>query len=270
MERQRPPGNGWALVVLGGNGVIVQRYIFAGLVIELRMPVSLGVREQTEEFLLKEDRTADLVYEILPEEPGMADPMRPIRVVEEGDLLRAYMDVALLPGITVFGFLSGAGTANLLPERGRFMLHAAYVLHEGEAILFAAPSGTGKSTQARFWKERRRAEIVNEDRVILSWLGGTLYAHGAWATGTAGVSANKTAPVRAVVLLGQGEEDRVSSLTAAEKLSRLVPLCTFRDRDVREQIRIIDRVSELIEAVPVVAFDCRNHPGSVEALEGAV
>lgn len=250
--------------------MIVQKYSFAGLTIELRMPLSLGLREQTAEFLLKEDRPADLIYEILPEKPGEKDPRRPIRVAGEGNLLRAYMDVALLPGITVFGFLSGAGTAELLPARGRFMLHAAYVLQEGEAILFAAPSGTGKSTQAHFWKTGRGAEIVNEDRVILSQQDGVFYAHGAWATGTAGVSGNKTAPVRAVVLLGQGEENRVIPLTAAEKLRQLIPLCTFNDRDATERIRIIDRVSELIERVPVVAFECRNHPDSVEILEGAI
>ena len=249
---------------------MVQKYSFAGLVIELRMPIPLGIREQTAEFLLKEDRPSDLIYEILPEEPGRIDPRHPIRVVGEGKLLRAYMDVTLLPGITVFGFLSGAGTADLLPARGRFMLHASYVLYQGEAILFAAPSGTGKSTQAHFWKEHRGAEIINEDRVILSRQDGICCAHGAWATGKAGVSANKTAPVRAVVLLGQGEEDRVFPLTAAEKLGRLIPLCTFDDRDAKERISVIDRVSELIETVPVVAFDCRNHPGSVETLEGAI
>ena len=47
------------------------------------------------------------------------------------------------------------------------ILHASYVNYNGKAILFTAPSGTGKSTQAALWEEYKGAEIVNGDRVII-------------------------------------------------------------------------------------------------------
>ena len=245
-----------------------EKYAFGGLVFEIRTPRPLLSTPIAEEFRISTAREGDFIWEIRDEE--LRDPLRPVRVERDGKILWTKMDASLLPGISVLTFLSAAGAACLLPGTGRFMLHAAYVLHEGQAILFAAPGGTGKSTQARFWRDHRGARIVNEDRVILSREDGGFYAHGAWATGTAGVTGNVSAPVRAVVLLGQGGENRITHPGAGEKLRRLLPLCTFREGAAAEQIRIIDRVGELIEKVPVVAFDCLKDPSAVDILEGAI
>ena len=246
-----------------------EKYAFAGLVFAFHLPLPLLENEMTRAFLVPDDRETDFVVEICQEE-GEIDPLHPVRTLRDGNILRVYMDVSLLPGVTAFGLLCGIDAAWILPERGRFMLHASYIVHCGEAILFAAPSETGKSTQARFWRDERGAEIVNEDRVILSREDGVFYAHGAWAMGTAGVTENVSAPLRAVVLLGQGEENRVYEPSVGEKLRRLVPQCTFKAGDMAEQIRIIDRVTELIEGARIVAFDCLNDPGAVDVLEESI
>ena len=39
-----------------------------------------------------------------------------------------------------------------LVERNSMILHCAYVEYQGEAILFSAPSETGKTTQANLWE----------------------------------------------------------------------------------------------------------------------
>lgn len=249
--------------------MIVQKYGFADLVIEVRVPVPMMSRADADAFLLKEDRPADIIVEAC-QEPGEIDLYAPIRTEREGNTLRAYMDVSLLPGISVFSLLCGVNAAWLLPAGGRFMLHASYIIHEGQAILFAAPSETGKTTQAKFWQEERGAKLINEDRVIISRRGDTFYAHGAWATGTARRTANESAPIRAVVLLGQGEENRVSEPSAAEKLRRLIPLCTFDERNMMEHIHIIDAVSAFIEGARIVDFRCINHKSAVAELEGAI
>ncbi len=42
-----------------------------------------------------------------------------------------------------------------LVQRGNMILHCAYVEYQGEAILFSAPSETGKTTQANLWEKYR-------------------------------------------------------------------------------------------------------------------
>lgn len=55
----------------------------------------------------------------------------------------------------------------MLIKRERVILHASAVLYEGFAYLFTAPSGGGKSTQARIWENHLHAEVMNGDKVIL-------------------------------------------------------------------------------------------------------
>lgn len=52
-------------------------------------------------------------------------------------------------------------------QKDSFILHSAYIRHRGRAILFSAPSGTGKSTQASLWAQYAGAEIINGDRALL-------------------------------------------------------------------------------------------------------
>ncbi len=225
-------------------------------------------RADCEEFRADSSLPADITYELLPLEPGMPNEWdQPIIQRREGDHVRAYLNEELLAGVTAGYFLSRVGASDLLPEKGRFILHASYIVYEGRAILFTAPSETGKSTQAHFWEKYRGARIVNEDRVIISEDNGVYYAHGCWATGTAGVTHNVTAPIRAIVILGQGAENRVKFPSAIEKLTRLVPQCSFDSSSVISRIQIIDMVSNLVANVPIVAFDCLNHMSAVEELE---
>ena len=55
---------------------------------------------------------------------------------------------------------------SLLPMRTIFLhfstlfLHASQVVVEDRGIVFSAPSGTGKTTQARLWEKHKNAKIV--------------------------------------------------------------------------------------------------------------
>lgn len=53
-------------------------------------------------------------------------------------------------------------------QKDSFILHSAYIRHRGRAILFSAPSGTGKSTQASLWAQYAGAEIINGDRCFIA------------------------------------------------------------------------------------------------------
>lgn len=85
------------------------------------------------------------------------------------------------------------------------ILHCAYLEHSGEAILFSAPSETGKSTQAHLWERYRDgSRTINGDRALLQKSGGRWMAHGWPVCGDSGLCNNSAAPVRAIVMLSQG------------------------------------------------------------------
>ena len=56
-----------------------------------------------------------------------------------------------------------------LLEKDIFLMHGSAIAVDGECYLFTAPSGTGKSTHTRLWREYfgDRAVMVNDDKPYL-------------------------------------------------------------------------------------------------------
>ena len=110
----------------------------------------------------------------------------------------------------------------LAPERpllhyGRLILHASAVLYEGEAYLFTAPSGGGKSTQAAIWEDVMHAQVINGDKVILHDDGTRLVAYGSPIAGSSGIYRDICAPVAVIAQLEKGEKNIVTPLTMQER-----------------------------------------------------
>lgn len=106
----------------------------------------------------------------------------------------------------------------LFPLRRLLFLHQAVVLHSsrvnvgGRAIVFSAPSQTGKSTQAELWQQYAGAEIVSNDRSILRQEPDGFFTYGYPVDGSSPVFDNKRIPLGAVVILSQGKENQVERL----------------------------------------------------------
>ena len=243
--------------------MIKRLYSFGGVVFSIESPVSLGLDSRLEAFSIPYAKKIDFTYRIIP----CADSESNFQISRQGDLLKVNIREDLIDKIVLGNLLSNASGAYLLNERRRFILHASYVLVNGEAILFTAASQTGKSTQANYWKQAKKAEIVNEDRAIISWENGQYYANGCWAMGSAAICKNCSVPIRAIVLLGQGKENSCRIPAPKEILTHLLPQTTFDQSNPFARIGIVDMVSEMIGKVPIVAYDCIHHVSAVEALE---
>ena len=109
--------------------------------------------------------------------------------------------------------------AHRLPAFGAFLFHAAVISYKGEAIAFTAPSGTGKSTHIKNWKRAFGSDvgIVNGDKPVLRFgEDGTLFAYGTPWSGKEGWSRNVGLPLKAVVFLERGKENRIVPLSPAD------------------------------------------------------
>lgn len=248
--------------------MIESQFRFADVLLRIISPEAMIADPRFEAFADSETAQADYIFEISSPKEGRAPTdAEPIVLERSGNHLKAYMDTSLLPKITVAQFLSGAKADKLLPEKNKVMLHCAYVLYQNQALLFCAPSGTGKSTQAAFWHQVRRSDTINEDRAIIGKSHGRYYAHGCWAMGHGDVCRNVSAPVRAIILLGQGKKNHVYRLHAVDAITRIIPQCSFDDRSNIQCQKIIEIVADMISCIPVWGYDCINNESSVEELE---
>lgn len=162
--------------------------------------------------------------------------------------------------------LEESGIFRMLAEHGGVVLHSSYIITQrGEALLFSAPSGTGKSTQAELWRSYAGAKVINGDRALVKAENGVT-ANGILFSGTSGISENITAPLRAIVLLRQSEKNEIRSVSGKEAFMRLLPQCSYYPYE-EENLRIVTGIlAEIISAVPVYDFGCVPDESAVSAL----
>ena len=151
----------------------------------------------------------------------------------------------------------------VLQEHRILFLHASQIAVENRGILFTAPSGTGKTTQARLWHRFRNAEIICNDRTLIC--GGRTYGYP--MDGSEPVCSGKILPLGAVVCLAQAGENRIRRLRPAEALALLMPQVVFDTWDSRSTRLASEQLLALISRWPVYQLGCTPDEQAVACLE---
>lgn len=155
----------------------------------------------------------------------------------------------------------------LITEHRGILLHASFIEHEGQAILFTAPSETGKSTQAQLWCDHAGAALVNGDRAVVRILDGEVFACGIPMSGSSSVRRNVTLPLKAIVYLSQAPENRIQRLRGVRAFRRVWEGCTLNVWD-RADVELATRtVTEVITRVRVFHLACTPDAGAVNLLK---
>lgn len=163
--------------------------------------------------------------------------------------------------------LNALDVHHLMAENKGFILHCSYIERDGKAILFTAPSETGKSTQAKLWKKLRNADIINGDRAAIRIADGQLVAEGIPFAGSSTYCKNKSMPIEAIVYLEQALQTRISRLRGYKTFFKIwegVGVNAWNKHDVE---LVADVVKELIEKVPIYHLACTPDETAVIALE---
>lgn len=156
---------------------------------------------------------------------------------------------------------------HLLTVRQGLILHASFIEYKGRAILFTAPSGVGKSTQAELWSRLRAAAIINGDRAALRWENGGFYAYGLPFAGSSKARRNTRLPLAAVVCLDQAAQTEIGVLKGAAAFRRLWEGCAVNAWSRGDVELCSASAARLAETVPVFHLACRPDESAVEALE---
>ena len=103
------------------------------------------------------------------------------------------------------------------------MLHGSTVAVDGNAYLFTAPCGTGKSTHTRLWREvfGQRAVMVNDDKPFLRITSEGVMAYGSPWSGKHGLASNVVFPLKGICLLHRGAENAIRTASAEELMDFL-------------------------------------------------
>lgn len=155
----------------------------------------------------------------------------------------------------------------IIASHNGLVLHASYIEVGGRALLFSAPSGTGKSTQAALWEKYRGAEIINGDKTAVRVADGKVTAHGLPFAGTSGICKNRSLPLGAVVLLKQAPENTVRKLGGAEAIAAIMQNVYLDLISTDEHRQAMNTVLDIAQNVPVYELGCTPDERAVQTLE---
>ncbi|MCD7818435.1 MAG: hypothetical protein LUH07_05230 [Lachnospiraceae bacterium] len=164
------------------------------------------------------------------------------------------------------GFISLLALERRMAGRDCLILHCAYIRYQQEALLFSAPSETGKSTQANLWEKYRGSETVNGDRALLTKADGHWVAQGWPICGSSEICENISAPIRAIVTLSQEKENRASVIHPAEAFMSIYPQITVNSWDRECITNSLNLTEALLKEVPVYHLGCTISEEAVNCL----
>lgn len=195
-------------------------------------------------------------YVLLTIPPKQSDPCR--IYLQEDTLHR------ILPQFRLSAFML---PERLLLKHNALFLHSSIIEHHGQGIVFSAPSGVGKSTQADLWHRLEGAEILNGDKTIIRNQNGCFLGYGSPYAGTSGIYKNKSVSIRAIVVLSQAKENSISRLSPSQAYRKLLSQVSALPWDPQFMTELTEQMLQIVKQIPVFHLACLPDSSAVDTLK---
>ena len=169
--------------------------------------------------------------------------------------------------ITAKTLLNSMAAENMVLEANGVVIHGSFIEHKGKAILFTAPSGTGKSTQAELWKKHRNAKIINGDRAVVRLVGDKAFACGIPFAGSSKYCENAMLSIEAIVCLKQSPLTTIKRLDSLSSFRQIWEECTINTWNSVDVEKAINILIDIIGQIPVFELACTPDESAIIALE---
>lgn len=151
-------------------------------------------------------------------------------------------------------------------KNGTMIFHGVLMEHQNQGIIISAPSGTGKTTHARLWRDLKRALIINGDKSTCKKVDGVWTGYGLPWSGTSGEQINRNVPIKALVVLERGEYNEAQRIGGLEAFGAVLPhvQCPTWDKELAD--KAMELLDDFLNDIPIIRLRCRPDAESVEVL----
>ena len=159
------------------------------------------------------------------------------------------------------------GLESILLHFDAIILHSSFIKWKNMGILFSAPSGTGKSTQASLWGRYENAEIINGDRAAIRKYEDVWKAYGLPIAGSSGIYRNDSADLKCIVLLEQAEVNNIKKVSPAEAFRFIYPEAMIHRWDRLFEETASNLLLSIVTELPVYKLKCTPDRDAVNELK---
>ena len=158
-----------------------------------------------------------------------------------------------------------AQLAEKLVEHNILLVHGSALCMDGKAYIFMAPSGTGKSTHTRLWREvyGDRVWMINDDKPMLKIEEtGTAVCGTPW-DGKHHLSRNASAPLEAFVYLTRDTHNHIEPMSSADAFPVLMKQA-YGSYSPVTMLKILELQKQLLNTVGFYKLGCNMEPEAAQ------
>ena len=224
----------------------------AGLIARVE-PLFLSTREYLKDYLT--NNVPDIFISVQQDDLVFEQAMLDREALEEGMKFRKFTGP----------FLERAAIqrkiAEALLERDTILLHGSTVGVDGNAYLFTAPCGTGKSTHTRLWRQSfgDRAVMVNDDKPFLQISSEGVFAYGSPWCGKHGLHSNICLPLKGICILRRGPENQINTCDSGSHFDFLLKQILIPEEPILAE-KAKHLLRQLVMTVPLYEMACNKEP----------
>ena len=159
----------------------------------------------------------------------------------------------------------------IVKDYNGFIFHSSALAVDGKAYIFTAPSGTGKSTHAKLWRELLGDKVimVNDDKPIFRYIDGKFYVYGTPWDGKHRLSTNTRAEIKAIAQISQSNENFIKKATPQE-IFQMIFNQTLRFEDAENMLKLLDLLDNLMSKVDLYTLGVNMDISSAQLSYGVM
>lgn len=159
----------------------------------------------------------------------------------------------------------------VLSNKNGLIFHSSAIAVDGKAYLFTAPSGTGKSTHARLWRELlgEKAIMVNDDKPIIRYVDGDFYVYGTPWNGKHSLDTNTRVKIEAICEIRRSEENTILKLSPKEMITVALNQ-TLRPQGLEDTDKLIALLDKMLTKVKLYRLNCNMDISSAKLSYGVM
>lgn len=214
------------------------KYSIAGIIVDMNIQFP-RLRRQSMDYKYEGDLHSDVKIRL-------SDEFYSIKLIEN-----PHLDYEMIEYIWM-----GSEFYNQLIKFNGMLLHSSCVVYDGEAYLFSAPCGTGKSTHTQIWlKNFEGAYILNDDKPAIRITENGVYAYGTPFSGKTNLNVNNGVPIKGICILQRDTTNHIEPISPDEALFNILNQ-TVRPTDENSMDLMLNTLDTVLKSVPVYKLYC--------------
>ena len=152
-----------------------------------------------------------------------------------------------------------------LAKKDIVLMHGSSISVDGQGYVFCAPSGTGKSTHTRLWRQYLgdRAVMINDDKPLLRICNDSVRIYGTPWNGKHRLGNNMSAPLKSICFLNRSFSNAIKKVDNKDCFPLLLEYI-FRPEDPALLIDVLNTITKITYLCDFWSLECNMDLNAAE------